>query len=280
MTAKEEPQVDENMKNIVREFYGKIASGMTQACGPGVACGLPEHFNVEAGRRIGYAMEDLQSVPEAANLGLGCANPVAVAVLRKGDSALDLGCGAGLDCFLAADRVGPAGRIIGVDLTPEMVERARENTAKGPYGQVEFREGDIEELPFENASLDVILSNCSINLAPDKDKVFAEAWRVLKPTGKLIVADIALLEPLPDILTGAVDLYVGCLAGAMIKGDCLEAIRAAGFKEVGIVRESPIPIDFIGHDSVWKVVRISLIDAEIAALEKSVLSILVTAKKE
>jgi arsenite methyltransferase len=271
--------VDEDIKNMVREFYGKIASGMTQACGPGIACGLPEQFTVEASRRLGYPMKDLQSVPEAANLGLGCANPIAEATLREGEIVLDLGCGAGLDCFLAANRVGQGGHVIGLDLTPEMIERAKENTKKGPYGRVEFREGDIEELPFENASMDVILSNCSINLAPDKGKVFHEAYRVLKPDGRLIIADIVLLEPLPDILLGAVDLYVGCLAGAMMRGEYLEAIGAAGFKEVGLVRESPIPIDFIGHEAIRKVVRISLVDDEIGALEKSVLGILVAARK-
>ncbi|MBN1613362.1 MAG: methyltransferase domain-containing protein, partial [Deltaproteobacteria bacterium] len=150
---------------------------------------------------------------------------------------------------------------------------------KGPYGQVEFREGDIGELPFENASMDAVLSNCSINLAPDQDKVFREAFRVLKPEGMLIVADVVHTEPLPDILLSAVDLYVGCLAGAMVREEWLEAIRAAGFGEVGVVLESPIPIDFIGRELVWKVVRMSLVDDEIEALEKSVRSILVTARK-
>jgi len=271
--------VHDDIKEQVREFYGKIATGMTQACGPGVACGLPEQFTVEASRRVGYPMEDLQSAPEGANLGLGCTYPLAAAVLREGETVLDLGCGAGLDCFLAAHRVGPAGRVIGLDLTTEMVARAGENAGKGPYERVEFREGDIETLPFENASLDVILSNCSINLAPNKDSVFREAFRVLKPEGRLIIADVVLIEPLPDILLGAVDLYVGCIASASIRGDYLDTIRRAGFKDIGVVQESPIPIDFIGHEAIRKVVRISLVDEEIEALEKSVRSILVTAGK-
>jgi SAM-dependent methyltransferase len=189
-------------------------------------------------RAIGYSDEELEAVPEGANLGLGCGNPVALASLRKGETVLDLGSGAGFDCFLAANRVGKNGKVVGVDMTSEMVERARENARKGDFGNVEFRLGDIEDLPVDDNSIDAVISNCVINLSPDKQKVFSETFRVLKPGGRLMVSDVVLLKPLPKSLLNSVEAYVGCVAGAAIKDEYLEAIRAAGFRDVAVIDEA------------------------------------------
>jgi SAM-dependent methyltransferase len=199
-------------------------------------------------RAIGYSEEDLKSVPEGANLGLGCGNPVALASLKKGETVLDLGSGAGLDCFLVADRVGKRGKVIGVDMTPEMLERARENARKSNYKNVEFRLGEIENLPVADSSVDVVISNCVINLSPDKKRVFNEAFRALKPGGRLMVSDIVLLKELPDVIKNSVEAYIGCLSGAMMKDDYIRAIKAAGFRKVKIVEETAFPIDFITND--------------------------------
>ena len=169
------------------------------------------------GEMIGYSKEEMNQVPEGANLGLGCGNPVALASLREGQTVLDLGSGAGFDCFLAAKAVGEKGRVIGVDMTPEMVKKAWENAKKGGYRNVEFRLGDIEYLPVIDNSVDVILSNCVVNLSPEKPKVFAEAFRVLKPGGKFTLSDVVLLRPLPAVLANSAAAYLGCVAGASLK---------------------------------------------------------------
>lgn len=203
---------------------------------------------MEIGRKIGYAESDIAAVPEGANLGLGCGNPIALASLQEGETVLDLGSGAGFDCFLAAGRVGKTGRVIGVDMTPEMVERAAENARKDGFANVEFRLGDIEQLPVADGSVDVIISNCVINLAPDKGRVFREAFRVLKPGGRLMVSDIVLARPLPAALKNSVAAYVGCVAGASLKEDYLEALRQAGFEDVTVQDEAPFPVDCVTTD--------------------------------
>jgi ubiquinone/menaquinone biosynthesis C-methylase UbiE len=181
-------------------------------------------------KRIGYQDEQLDAVPDGANLGLGCGNPTAMAKLREGDVVLDLGAGAGFDAFLAAAQVGSSGRVIGVDMTKEMLERARKNAAaSGLDDRVEFREGLIEALPVESNSVDVIISNCVINLSPDKAAVFREAFRVLKPGGRLAVSDILLSEPLPEEIAGAASSYVSCVGGAMVSQDYIGLMEAAGF---------------------------------------------------
>ena len=190
----------------------------------------------------------MASIPVEANLGLGCGNPVALASLRDGETVLDLGSGPGLDCFLAANRVGDNGRVIGVDMTPEMLERARENARRGGYSNVEFRLGEIENLPVADASVDVIISNCVINLSPDKPRVFREAFRVLKPGGRLMVSDIVLEGELPPVVRESAAAYVGCIAGAMRKEDYLNAIKEAGFAEVEVVEESVFPLDCMLND--------------------------------
>jgi len=217
----------EEVKEIVKETYGNIAS---QGCGCGCGCGWdPSLTTGEISTQIGYSEEDVNAVPEA-NLGLGCGNPTALGKIHKGETVLDLGSGAGFDSFLVANRVGDTGKVIGVDMTEQMIEKARANNVKYSYRNVEFRLGDIEELPVEDNSVDVIISNCVINLAPDKSKVFSEAYRVLKKSGRMYVSDIVLLKELTEEQKNDSVLIAGCIAGATLKDDYLDTIKNAGFK--------------------------------------------------
>lgn len=237
---------DNDIKSVVREKYGNIAAASGSCCPSASCCGGPALTDI--GKKIGYAESDIAAVPEGANLGLGCGNPIALASLKEGETVLDLGSGAGFDCFLAAGRVGPNGKVIGVDMTPEMIERAQANARKDGVENVEFRLGDIERLPVEDAIVDVIISNCVINLAPDKGRVFREAFRVLKPEGRLMVSDIVLKKPLPDAVKNSVAAYVGCVAGASLKEEYLEAMREAGFADVAVQSEAPFPVDCVTTD--------------------------------
>jgi arsenite methyltransferase len=240
---------DEKIKKIVREGYAKLAKKETTCCTSTPApCSCSTSTSDEISRRIGYSQEDLKSVPEGANLGLGCGNPVALAPLRKGETVLDLGSGAGFDCFLAAGRVGKSGKVIGVDMTPEMIDKARENARKGRYQNVEFRLGEIENLPVADGTVDVVISNCVINLSPDKKRVFEEAFRVLKPRGRLMVSDIVLMKRLPEIIKKNVQAYIGCLSGAEKKDIYLKTIENAGFQEVRVIEESFFPIENMAND--------------------------------
>jgi len=191
---------------------------------------------------MGYSGEELKSVPDDANLGLGCGNPTALASLKEGEIVLDLGSGGGLDCFLAAEKVGQSGKVIGVDMTPEMVSLARKNAEKGNHTNVEFRLGEIENLPVADNTVDAIISNCVINLSADKGRVFREAYRVLKPGGRLMISDIALLKPLPEFVKESIAAYVGCVAGALLKDDYISAMTSAGFENVTVVNEKPFAI--------------------------------------
>ncbi|MFQ5801383.1 MAG: arsenite methyltransferase [Candidatus Methylomirabilales bacterium] len=237
----------EEVKKIVREGYGKIAKQESSCCAPAISSKSTE-LAQDISKKIGYTEEELKTVPEGANLGLGCGNPVALASLREGETILDLGSGAGFDCFLAADKVGESGRVIGVDMTPEMIEKATENAKKGDYGNVEFRLGEIENLPVAGNSVDVIISNCVINLAPDKRRVFREAFRVLKPGGRLMISDIVLLKELPDFIKNSIEAYIGCLSGAIMKDEYIDAIKAAGFQEIKIIDEISFPIEGMAND--------------------------------
>lgn len=203
---------------------------------------------------IGYTEEELNSIPKGANQSLGCGNPVALASLQEGETVLDLGSGAGLDCFIAANKVGKNGKVIGVDMTSEMIEKAKENAKKGNYKNVEFRHGEIENLSVSDNSVDVVISNCVINLSPNKRRVFQEAFRVLKPGGRLMISDIVLLKDLPSFLKKSVEAYVGCVAGAIKKEEYIEAIKAAGFKEVKIIEETTFPVEDMLGDSVAKAI--------------------------
>lgn len=241
----------EEIKKKVRERYARMASGKDSCCRVS-PCGCDETgLNERSGSlRVGYTKEDLAKVPDESNLGLGCGNPAAVASLKEGETVLDLGAGAGIDCFLAGNKVGPSGRVIGVDMTPEMVDRARENARKNSYSNVEFRLGEIEHLPAADNSVDVIISNCVINLSPEKDRVFQEAFRVLKPGGRMLVSDLVLSKPLPEALRESAEVYTACLAGAMLKEDYLREIRAAGFGKVEVVSQSSFPADFVLEGSL------------------------------
>ncbi len=220
-------------RGVVREKYAAVAEGGSCGCG---CCGAEANDEV-ALAALGYTAEQRAAIPEGADLGLGCGNPLAHAALEPGETVLDLGSGAGIDCFLAAREVGPSGRVIGVDMTPAMVERARANRTKVSATNVEFRLGEIEHLPVADASVDVIISNCVVNLSPEKLQVFREALRVLKPGGRLVVSDLVLTRPLGDELKQHVDLYVGCVAGASQKDEYLQLMRDAGFADVRVVQE-------------------------------------------
>jgi len=243
---------DTEIRKSVREGYAKIAKEGGSCCNTNAkSCGCNSNQSVkDASLSVGYSAEDVNSVPDGANLGLGCGNPIALASLKEGETVLDLGSGAGFDCFLAAHRVGEKGRVIGVDMTPEMLEKARENARKGNYKNVEFRLGEIESLPVADNSVDVIISNCVINLSPDKERVFKEAYRVLKLGGRLMVSDIVLTKPLPEAVRGSVEAYIGCIAGAALENEYLGAIEAAGFKDVRVVDEIDIGLDSLKDDPV------------------------------
>ena len=266
---------DDEVKKKVREGYAKIVKQERSCCAPVSSCGGGADLAQTVSKNIGYTDEEIGSVPDSANLGLGCGNPVALASLAEGETVLDLGSGAGFDCFLAAKRVGKEGKVIGVDMTSEMIEKARENAQKGGYQNVEFRLGEIENIPAANNSADVIISNCVINLSPDKGKVFQEAFRVLKPGGRLMVSDIVLLKELPDFIRDSIAAYVGCISGAMRKEDYLGAIRKAGFQEVAVMDEALFPIDCVADDPTAKSIikEMNIPSEEIKDIAKSVLSV-------
>jgi len=244
---------EHEIKKTVRERYGKLAKTNSSCCGPQVksCCGAPDVAE-SISKSVGYSEKDMESVPEGANLGLGCGNPVALASLKEGETVVDLGSGAGFDCFLAAKAVGKKGRIIGVDMTSEMLEKARGNADRGGYENVEFRLGEIENLPVADNTADIVISNCVINLSPDKERVFREAYRILKPGGRLMVSDIVLLEDLPGSVQKSVAAYIGCVAGASRKEKYLEAIRKAGFTEISVVGETGFGTDFVVNDPTMK----------------------------
>ena len=230
---------EKKIKKVVKERYGKIAKS-GESCCPSCECGLSI---TELGKKIGYSEKDLENVPEASNMGLGCGNPIALASLKEGETVLDLGAGGGIDAFLAARKVGPKGKVIGVDMTEEMVHRASSTAAKYGYTNVEFRLGEIENLPLEYNSVDVIISNCVINLSPDKERVFREAYRVLKRGGRIMISDLVTEGRLPEEIKKSFDAWAGCIAGALEKNEYLDVIRKAGFKDVRIVSESSYDID-------------------------------------
>ncbi len=243
---------DEEIRKSVRERYGNIARQGGSCCGPKVSsCGCScQPTQAEAiSKAIGYSDEDIASVPDGANLGLGCGNPVAMASLKEGETVIDLGAGAGFDVFLAAKMVGRGGHVIGVDMTPDMVSRARENAEKGGYQNVEFRLGEIENIPAADNTADVIISNCVINLSTDKKRVFREALRVLKPGGRLMISDIVLLRELPEPVKKSVAAYTGCVSGALPKEEYLAAIKEAGFGQVEVLDEQYFDIDCIVEDA-------------------------------
>lgn len=265
----------------VRERYGSIAKQGGSCCGPDKSCCGSTDSAQNISRSIGYSEEELKAVPEGANLGLGCGNPIALASLKVGEVVLDLGSGAGFDCFLAAKQVGSEGKVIGVDMTAEMLERARENARKGGFGNVEFRLGEIENLPVGDNQVDILISNCVINLSPSKKRVFQEAFRVLRPGGRLMVSDIVLLKDLPKEIKNSVAAYVGCVAGATTKKEYLETIQVAGFGEAKVLDETVFPVDFLVNDptAVEIVNNLKLSPERTRDLANSVISIKILAIK-
>jgi arsenite methyltransferase len=272
---------EEKVKKIVRKRYAKVAKSNGSCCASNVnCCSAPTDEQVS--KIVGYSQEELKAVPEGANLGLGCGNPTALASLKEGERVLDLGSGAGFDCFLAAKRVGKSGKVIGVDMTPEMLDKARSNAKKGKYANVEFRLGEIENLPVANNSVDVIISNCVINLAPNKKRVFEEAFRVLAPKGRLMVSDIVLLKELPKVIQENVDAYAGCISGAELKEKYVELMRKAGFNEVKILQEKVYPLEYIisEPDTKETVDKLGLTLEQVKEAANSIVSISVSALKE
>ena len=223
---------EEKIKDVVKNRYSQIAERSQQSCCSGCGCGASPSALAEV---VGYSKGDLEVIPEEASMGLGCGNPTAIAELKEGETVLDLGSGAGMDVFLAANKVGPTGRVIGVDMTEAMIDKANAIAKSNGYENVEFRLGEIENLPAEDNSVDTLISNCVINLSPDKSKVFSEAYRVLRPKGKLVVSDIVAERALPDGIREDLDAWAGCVAGALEKNEYLEEIREAGFADLHVV---------------------------------------------
>lgn len=230
----------DDVRATVREHYGNIARGTRAGCAPGCCSSAGT-----AAATLGYTADEAGAVPEGADLGLGCGNPTVIASLRDGETVLDLGAGGGFDCFIAAHQVGPRGRVIGVDMTADMVARARENARKVNASNVEFRLGEIEHLPVADASVDVILSNCVVNLSPDKPAVFREAFRVLRAGGRLAISDVVATAAIPVELQNQADALAGCIAGAAPLDDVRTMLAAAGFVDIG-VKIAPRSAEIVG----------------------------------
>lgn len=226
-------------RQAVRQAYAKVAraSNNNQSCGTeSGCCGVSDDANINTliSTRLGYSEQDLDKVPSGADMGLGCGNPRAIASLQKGEVVIDLGSGGGFDCFLAAHEVGDTGRVIGVDMTPDMLSKARNNAIKGRFANVEFRLGEIEHLPIADETADIIISNCVINLSPNKAQVFKDAYRVLKPGGRLAISDVVATMELPDEMRNDADLIAGCMGNASLIEELENMIKAAGFVDVKI----------------------------------------------
>lgn len=230
---------EKEVKEFVKKRYGDMVKVEKTCC---TSCGT-EPAATDVALRIGYSKEDLKNVPEASIMGLGCGNPVALASLSEGETVLDLGSGGGIDVFLAAKKVGAKGKVIGVDMTEEMIQKARATASKYSYKNVEFRLGEIENLPVEDNSVDAIISNCVINLSPDKEKVFRETYRVLRPGGRIMISDLVTEGELPEEIRKSFDAWACCVAGALEKNQYLNTIKGAGFQEVRIVSETAYTID-------------------------------------
>jgi arsenite methyltransferase len=227
---------DDDVRAAVRERYAAAATGESPCCGPSCGCGAPVDADALL-ERLGYSAADARASPADSNLGLGCGNPLAYAAVKPGETVLDLGSGAGIDCFLAARETGPSGTVIGVDMTPAMITKSRDNARKHGYANVEFRLGEIEHLPVADASVDVVISNCVVNLSPQKLQVFRDALRVLRPGGRIVLSDLVLTRALDPDLQRSIELYCGCVAGASQKRDYLHLLREAGFVDVTVAGE-------------------------------------------
>lgn len=272
---------NKEIKKIVKEGYAKIVKDKSTYCGPvDICCGSSTNPK-EISRTIGYTNEQLKSVPDKSNLGLGCGNPTAIASLKEGEIVLDLGAGAGFDCFLAANKVGEKGKVIGVDMTPEMIEKAELNAKENGYSNVEFRLGEIENLPVKSNSVDIVISNCVINLSPDKKQVFKEAYRTLKPGGRIVISDIVLLKKLPDYIKNSVEAYVGCISGAILKYKYIKLIEEAGFQNIVISDETSFSIDLMINDPTAQSIiqKANITEEELKGIGSYFVSIKIMANK-
>ncbi len=271
----------EQIKKTIREEYGRIAQLGLGGCGCdcGTGCGptaTPD--NTEFAKLIGYTDEELQAIPQEANLGLSCGNPTALTTLKKGETVLDLGSGAGFDVFLAAAKVGPTGKAIGVDMTTPMLEKARANAEKNGIKNVEFRLGEIENLPLPDNSVDVVISNCVINLSTDKKRVFQEIYRVLKPGGRIAISDVALRKELPKEIRDNIDAYVGCISGAVLVDEYKKIVEASGIKDVKITSNGQTVVtDSDTNDPIGQAVQDYI--GEELSLDKYAVSINVEGRK-
>ena len=273
--------------DVVKSGYAAVARQGGGCCGPTAeqassCCGsVPESPHAQTAALIGYAEQDITGAAAEANLGLGCGNPTALASLQPGETVVDLGSGAGFDALLSAEKLGPEGRFIGVDMTPEMLERARTNAVNAGHARtVEFREGLIENLPVASGSVDVVISNCVINLSPDKAQVFREAYRVLKPGGRLAVSDIVLSEPLPLDVAKLAASWIACVGGALTEEEYIGHMRAAGFENVEYTRKPAGPILTSGlEDPMWQAAVELIGEDRINELAHTVFSYSITAEK-
>lgn len=267
--------IDSNeTKNNVKQAYGKIAQRET-GCGCGTQAVDPKEF----AKALGYSEVTLNDIPTEANLGLSCGNPTAIAQLQAGEVVLDLGSGAGFDCFIAASAVGVTGRVIGVDMTPEMIQKARENAEQHKVENVEFRLGEIENLPVADNTVDVVISNCVINLSPDKPKVFQEIYRVLKPNGRIAISDTALKQQLPEQIKQSIAAYVGCVAGAIMIDEYQKIVEDVGLQDVKltITNNSNCCVDSDSDDTAGQAI---LAGAGVdASFQDSVVSVYIEGRK-
>lgn len=274
---------NEQIQNNVKSGYADIVKRNTKKSFlPNIfQCCDPKKNATDIGKKIGYTEEELKNVPEDANLGIGCGNPTALASIKKGETILDLGSGAGFDCFLASRETGETGKVIGVDITPEMVAQAKKNAEIGNYKNIDFKVGEIENLPVESNTIDLIISNCVINLSNQKEHVFKEAFRVAKPKGRIMISDIILLNDLPDYVKDSVEGHIACLSGAVRKENYINAITKAGFKDIRIDKQAPFPLELMLNDPIAeKIVRENnLTEKEIKDIANSIASISISAKK-
>jgi len=263
--------IADDIRQNVRESYAEVAEASNNgACCGEVAscCGVSDDtaINTLISTRMGYSEEDLKSVPEGADMGLGCGNPRAIASLKTGETVMDLGSGGGFDAFLAAQEVGDTGRVIGVDMTPTMISKARKNAAKGKFSNVEFRLGEIEYLPVPDNTADVIMSNCVINLSPNKAQVFCDAYRALKPGGRLAISDVVATCEMPEEMKNDPVLHAGCMAGASLVDDLIGMMKDAGFEKV-VVEPKDATRDFIRDWAPGRGVEDYVVSARIEAIK-------------
>lgn len=274
---------DKQVKDNIKKGYANILNWniQRQTFSSLFQCCDTKEATVEIGKKIGYSNEELKMVPESSNLGVGCGNPTALASIQKGEVILDLGSGAGFDCFLAAQETGKTGKVIGIDITPEMVIQAKKNAKKGNYKNVEFKVGDIENLPIKDNTIDLIISNCVINLSNEKENVFKEAYRVCKRGGRIMISDLILLKELPEYVLSSVEGHIACLSGTVRKEEYLEIIKQAGFKNISIYKEQLFPLELMISDPIaQKIIQDNnLSEAEVKNISSAIASISISATK-